>query len=76
MNHTHYHFVKFANSITLPVMIADYVKSVMSVRRKGTRVSKISDLKYETWFTDSYAVLTKEESALCLARWVKEGCKL
>jgi hypothetical protein len=40
------------------------------------RMSKISDLKYETWFSNAYAVLTKEESALCLARWVKEGCKL
>jgi hypothetical protein len=39
-------------------------------------MSKISDLKYQTWFTNGYAVLTKEESALCLARWVKEGCKL
>ena len=36
-------------------------------------MSKISDLKYETWFTNAYPVLTKEESALCLARWVKEG---
>jgi hypothetical protein len=35
-------------------------------------MSKISDLKYETWFTSAYAVLTKEESALCFARWIKE----
>ena len=45
--------------------------------RKGElQVSEISDLKYETWFSNAYAVLTKEESALCLARWVKEGCNL
>jgi len=39
-------------------------------------MNKISDVKYETWYTNNYAVLTKEESALCLARWVEEGCKL
>ena len=38
-------------------------------------MNKISDLKYEMWFTNAYAVLTKKESALCLARWVKEGDK-
>jgi hypothetical protein len=32
--------VKYANSITLPVRIAGYVKSVMSVKRKGIRVSR------------------------------------
>jgi len=36
----HYRTVKYANSITLPVMIAGYVKNVMSAKRKGTRVSK------------------------------------
>ena len=33
--------MKYANSITLPVRIAGYVKSVMSVKRKGARVSNI-----------------------------------
>ena len=28
-----YHSVKFANSITLPVMIVGYVKNAMNVRR-------------------------------------------
>jgi hypothetical protein len=31
--------VKYANSITLPVRIVGYVKSVMSAKRKGTRMS-------------------------------------
>jgi len=37
VSHTHYHTVKYANSITLPVMIADYAKSVMSVRIKMSK---------------------------------------
>jgi hypothetical protein len=28
-----YHYVKFANSITSPVMIVDYAKSATNVRR-------------------------------------------
>jgi hypothetical protein len=39
-------------------------------------MNSISDYKYGMWFTNAYAVLTKEESALCFTRWVKEGCKL
>ena len=31
--------MKYANSITLPVRIVGYVKSVMSAKRKGTRMS-------------------------------------
>ncbi len=34
MSHTHYHTVKYANSITLPVRIVGYAKSVMSVRSR------------------------------------------
>jgi hypothetical protein len=33
--------VKYANSITLPVRIAGYVKSVMSAKRKGATMSNI-----------------------------------
>ena len=44
---------------------------------KEMNVNKISDYKYEMWFSNTcWNVLTKEESALCFTRWVKEGYKL
>jgi hypothetical protein len=56
--------------------ITQVITTVHYTRKGELQVSEISDLKYETWFTNAYPVLTEEESALCLARWVNEGCKL
>ena len=45
----HYHFVRFANSITLSVKAADYVKNVTIAKRKREKLMSKYECGYCGW---------------------------